>query len=136
MTLILPAKRELVRAVTTSFQVRSAWLVVTIALGLHLATTNANARPCADNTAVLVRGVSYIVYTGDGPYETENLTCRKARRIAKEAIRGKRVSGWRCRQQRRPNGFSGRCVRGGTYTDDYGNTLWRYYIGWYPYVPH
>ncbi len=110
--------------------------MLAIALVPTLSATPAQARPCADNTAVLVRGVSYIVYTGDGPYEAENLSCRKARRIAKEAIRGKRVSGWRCRQQRRPNGFSGRCVRGGTFTDEYGHTQWRYFIGWYPHVPH
>jgi hypothetical protein len=106
------------------------------AIVASIGATQAHARPCADNTEVLVRGVSYIVYTGDGPYEAANLSCRKARRIAKEAIRGKRVSGWRCRQQRRPNGFSGRCVRGGTYTNDYGHTQWRYLIGWYPYVAH
>jgi hypothetical protein len=77
-------------------------------------------------TAVIVDGKRWIVYTGDGPYELENLACSKARRIAKRMIASSRgTTGWKCSARK----F--RCVRGGTYRDSYGRTQWRYFIGWH-----
>ena len=113
-------------------------MAVCSVLGALLFAAPAQARPCADQVDVRVKGISHIVYTGDGRYERKNLPCSKARRIAKEAMRGKKVSGWKCRNRRSPysRGWTGRCVRGGTYVDEYGHTQWRYLVAWYPYQPH
>lgn len=88
----------------------------------------AQARPCSDSVPVVVRGVQWIVFTGDSTQERQNLSCAKARRIAKRMLsQGQGTPGWRCKNTLRLK----RCVRGGTYVDDNGFTQWRYLVGWH-----
>jgi hypothetical protein len=105
---------------------RRAAVLLLLALGLCLSVPRAaSARPCSDLNPVFVDGVRWIVYTGDGPWELENLSCTKARRVARRAIRVGRVTRWKCSRKRH------RCVRGGTYIDGYGHRQWRYLVGWH-----
>ena len=99
--------------------------VAATALSLALAAP-ATARPCSDRVPVIVDGTQWIVYTGDSARERREIPCAKARRIAKRMLRsGKPTRGWKCSARRQ------RCVRGGTYVDDYGNRLPRYLVGWH-----
>jgi hypothetical protein len=88
----------------------------------------ASARPCSDTVPVIIAGQQWIVYTGDSARERREIPCSKARSIAKRYIRtGDAPSGWKCSHTLRLK----RCVRGGTYVDDYGYRQWRYLIGWH-----
>ena len=99
----------------------------TLAFAL-IAPATASARPCSDRVPVIVDGVQWIVYTGDSALERREISCAKARRIAKRVIRtGEGPKGWNCKNTRRIK----RCVRGGTYIDEWGNRQWRYLIGWH-----
>jgi hypothetical protein len=101
-------------------------VLAVVVAGCALAVpSTAAARPCSDYTPVFVSGVQWIVYTGDGDWELENLSCKKARAIAKRAMRTGRVPGWKCSRRMQ------RCVRGGTYIDEYGHRQWRYLVGWH-----
>jgi hypothetical protein len=94
-----------------------------------LAPATASARPCSDTVPVIVNGERWIVYTGDSARERREISCRKARQIAKRYIRTRDApAGWRCKHSLRVK----RCVRGGTYVDDFGHRQWRYLIGWHP----
>ena len=112
---------------------RSLFVAGVCGILVVLLPSPAGARPCGDRTPAVVGGIPHVVYTGDSWRERRDVSCKKARTIAKVAMRGKKVSGWKCRDRTTSRGHAGRCVRGGTYTDDYGNTQWRYLIGWYPY---
>ena len=99
--------------------------VAAVALALSLPAT-ATARPCSDRVPVIVNGTQWIVYTGDSARERRGIPCAKARRIAKRMLRsGKATPGWKCSARRQ------RCVRGGTYVDEYGNRLPRFLVGWH-----
>jgi hypothetical protein len=88
----------------------------------------AEARPCSDRVPVFANGVQWIVYTGDSARERREIPCAMARRIARRYIESrKEPRGWNCRHTRAVK----RCVRGGTYVDDYGYRQWRYLIGWH-----
>lgn len=100
-------------------------LVVGAAVGLFVPSP-AWARPCADYNPVVVRGQVWAVYTGSSPWELENLSCAKARRIARRMIEKRQpTKGWRCSTRLQ------RCVRGGTYIDGSGHRQWRYKVGWF-----
>ena len=104
---------------------RVALLLAVSAIALIVATP-ASARPCSDRTPVIVEGVQWIVYTGDSAAERREIPCAKARRIAKRMLRREQgTPGWRCSSRRH------RCVRGGTYVDDYGHRQWRFLVGWH-----
>ena len=97
-----------------------------LALGLLCALpASASARPCSDRVPVIVKGVQWIVFTGDSARERREIPCAKARRIAKRKLRGRNTPGWRC------NARLQRCVRGGTFVDANGNRLWRFLVGWH-----
>ena len=104
-------------------------LAVAVAVAAALALPSvANARPCSDTVPVIVAGEQWIVYTGDSARERREIPCRKAREIAKRYIRTRDApAGWKCAHTLRLK----RCVRGGTYVDDYGHRQWRYLIGWH-----
>jgi len=88
----------------------------------------ASARPCSDTVPVIIAGQQWIVYTGDSARERREIPCSKARSIAKRYIRTRDApTGWKCSHTLRLK----RCVRGGTYVDDYGYRQWRYLIGWH-----
>jgi len=87
--------------------------------------TAASARPCSDRVPVIVKGVQWIVFTGDSARERREIPCAKARRIAKRKLRGRDTPGWRCSTRLQ------RCVRGGTVVDANGNRRWRFLVGWH-----
>ena len=87
----------------------------------------AAARPCSDRTPFVVDGVSWVLFTGDEtpPYKP---SCRTARRVARRFLTtGRSPAGWRCRNTASVK----RCVRGGTYVDEFGNRQWRQLVGWH-----
>jgi hypothetical protein len=94
-------------------------LALALALAVAaLAPASAAARPCSDNHPVVVRGVHWIVYTGDSAREKRDLPCRKARRIARRYIADRvEPSGWNCRHTRAVK----RCVHRAP----------RYLVGWH-----
>ncbi len=93
---------------------------------LLVAPAPALARPCSDYVPVIVRGTHWIVYTGDSARERADVSCAKARRIAKRVLRaGTGTPGWRC------NARMQRCVRGGTYVNAQGLRQWRYLVAWH-----
>ena len=107
---------------------RSALTLTAAILALALVPSSASARPCSDTVPVIVDGRQWIVYTGDSAREKRAIPCRKARSIAKRYIRTQDApAGWKCSHTARLK----RCVRGGTYVDDFGNRQWRYLIGWH-----
>ena len=58
-----------------------------LALGLLCALpAAASARPCSDRVPVIVKGVQWIVFTGDSARERREIPCSKARRIAKRKL--------------------------------------------------
>ena len=85
----------------------------------------ASARPCSDRVPVIVAGVQWIVFTGDSARERREISCAKARRIAKRKLRGRGTPGWNCSARLQ------RCVRGGTFVDEFGNRRWRFLVGWH-----
>jgi hypothetical protein len=96
-----------------------------VAASLLLAAPAA-ARPCSDRVPVVVDGVEWTVFTGDSARERRDIPCAAARRIAARMLRsGRATPGWRCSARRQ------RCVRGGTYVDEFGNRLPRYLVGWH-----
>ncbi len=98
-----------------------------VVLGLLL-PASAHARPCSDTHPVLVDGKQWIVYTGDSARERRDIPCRKARRIARRYIRDRVAPpNWRCKHTLRVK----RCVKGGTYVDQFGFERPRYLIGWH-----
>ena len=102
---------------------RSAPALLAVALLLAI-PASASARPCSDRTGpIVVEGTAWLAYVGDDDSHRK-IQCAKARRIAKQALRGRTVPGWRCNRRLQ------RCVRGGTYVDRFGDTQWRYLIGW------
>jgi hypothetical protein len=102
--------------------------VVTLVLMLTLAAVGdvAEARPCSDRVPVRAQGVYWSVYTGDSARERRDVPCATARRIARRMLlENEGTRGWRC------NARLQRCVRGGTYVDEFGNRQWRYLVGWH-----
>jgi hypothetical protein len=105
---------------------RSAIIGICAAAMLLAMPAAATARPCSDTVPVIVRGTQWIVYTGDSARERRDISCAKARRIAKRMLRsGDATPGWRCNARVR------RCVRGGTLENAQGVRLWRYLVGWH-----
>lgn len=100
-------------------------VAVTGALLVLALPSAAAARPCSDRVPVIVAGVQWIVYTGDSAAERREIPCSKARRIAKRKLRGNGTAGWKCSARLQ------RCVRGGTYVDDFGHRQWRFLVGWH-----
>jgi hypothetical protein len=105
----------------------AATLILAFAAGLSTPSA-ASARPCSDRVAVFVDGKQWIVYTGDSARERREVPCRKARRIARKYIATRTEMGrWDCRHTLRVK----RCVKGGTYVDEYGFEQPRYLVGWH-----
>jgi hypothetical protein len=93
-----------------------------VAAALVLPST-AEAKPCG---VVRVDG-GWVVAKGDSRWDRK-VSCRRARSIARRYIRTRDAPrGWRCRHSRAVK----RCVRGGTYVDEFGNRLPRYSILWH-----
>lgn len=84
----------------------------------------AAAKDCSAYKPFVRNGVSWVVYTFVEPNRAQ-IACSKARRITANAMRGRKVIGWQCSRPRQ------RCVRGGTYVDDYGFRQWKFLVGWH-----
>lgn len=84
----------------------------------------AQAKDCTAKKPFVRAGTYWVVYTFSEPGRAE-VSCTKARRMTANAMRGRAVSGWKCSQKRQ------RCVRGGTYVDEYGFSQWRHIVGWH-----
>ena len=103
-------------------------VVLAASVAVAALPATAHARPCSDYNPVIVAGEQWVVYTGNSPQELENLSCSNARRMARRMIAHRTgTPGWKCRHTLQ---FK-RCVRGGTYVDEYGFRQWRYLVGWH-----
>lgn len=115
--------------------------LVIVVLGVTTALLipqSAAARPCADNSPFIVKGVSYIVYTGDSEAERRRVPCSKARRMVRRFLVDRvELLHWNCKIRRRDDrGTAGDCHAGKRLTNEFGYRYWEYFVGWYPYVPH